>query len=106
AAPPGAPGLGPDTDEGDLARGRDSARARGLDGRVAFVRESGVGTSRGPADLVLCLGASHALTEAAPPGHPAPALAELRRLVNPGGRVLLGVVSHACPSSSSEGGAA
>jgi SAM-dependent methyltransferase len=86
----GATGLGLDTDEGDLARGRDSARARGLDGRVTFVRESGVGTSRGPADLVLCLGASHALTEVGPPGHTAAALAELRRLVNPGGRVLLG----------------
>jgi len=90
AAAPGATGLGLDTDEGDLARGRDSARARGLDGRVTFVRGSGVGTSRGPADLVLCLGASHALTEVEPPGHTAAALAELRRLVNPGGRVLLG----------------
>jgi SAM-dependent methyltransferase len=89
-AAPGATGLGLDTDEGDLARGRDSARARKLDGRVTFVRESGVGTSRGPADLVLCLGASHALTEVEPPGHTAAALAELRRLVNPGGRVLLG----------------
>jgi hypothetical protein len=39
---------------------------------------------------VLCLGASHALTEVEPPGHTAAALAELRRLVNPGGRVLLG----------------
>jgi SAM-dependent methyltransferase len=90
AAAPDATGLGLDTDEGDLARGRDSARARGLDGRVTFVRESGVGTSRGPADLVLCLGASHALTEVEPPGHTVAALAELRRLVNPGGRVLLG----------------
>jgi SAM-dependent methyltransferase len=90
AAAPDATGLGLDTDEGHLARGRDSARARGLDGRVTFVRESGVGTGRGPADLVLCVGASHALTEAEPPGHTAAALAELRRLVNPGGRVLLG----------------
>ena len=89
-AVPDSTGLGLDTDEGDLARGRDNARARGLDGRVTFVRESGVGTSRGPADLVLCLGASHALTEVEPPGHTGAALAELRRLVNPGGRVLLG----------------
>jgi cyclopropane fatty-acyl-phospholipid synthase-like methyltransferase len=90
AAAADATGLGLDTDEGDLARGRASARARGLDGRVTFVRESGVGTSRGPADLVLCVGASHALTEVEPPGHTAAALPELRRLVNPGGRVLLG----------------
>src|ERR1017187_10558138 len=55
AAAPGATGLGLDTDEGDLARGRDNAKARGLDDRVTFVRESGVGTARGPADLVLCV---------------------------------------------------
>ena len=40
--------------------------------------------------LDICVGASHALTEVEPPGHTAAALAELRRLVNPGGRVLLG----------------
>jgi len=90
AAAPGATGLGLDTDKDDLARGRANARARGLAGRVTFVRESGVGTRRGPADLVLCLGASHALTEVQPPGHTVAALAELRRLVNPAGRVLLG----------------
>jgi cyclopropane fatty-acyl-phospholipid synthase-like methyltransferase len=90
AAAPDATGFGLDTDESDLARGRENARARGLAGRVTFVRESGVGTRRGPADLVLCLGASHALTEVQPPGHTAAALAELRRLVSPGGRVLLG----------------
>ena len=90
AAAPDATGFGLDTDESDLARGRDNARARGLAGRVTFVRESGVGTRRGPADLVLCLGASHALTDVQPPGHTAAALAELRRLVSPGGRILLG----------------
>ena len=90
AAAPDASGLGLDTDEGDLARGRDNARARGLEDRVTFARESGLGTTRGPADLVLCVGASHALTEVQPPGHTAAALRELRRLVVPGGRVLLG----------------
>jgi cyclopropane fatty-acyl-phospholipid synthase-like methyltransferase len=90
AAAPDATGLGLDNNESDLARGRANARARGLADRVTFVRESGAGTSRRPADLVLCLGASHALTEVEPPGHTAAALAELRRLVNPGGRVLLG----------------
>ena len=89
-AVPGATGVGLDVHEPDLARGRDSARSRGLADRVAFVCESGVGTTRDPADLVLCLGASHALTEAEPPAHTAAALAELRRLVTPGGRVLLG----------------
>jgi hypothetical protein len=64
AALPDATGLGFDTDERDLARARDAARARGLDARVTFVNESGVGTTRGPADPVLCVGASHALSEA------------------------------------------
>jgi len=89
-AAPQATGLGLDTHEGDLARGRASAQARGLGDRAAFVRESAVGTARGPADLVLCVGSSHALTEVEPPAHREAALAELRRLVNPGGRVLLG----------------
>ena len=89
-AVPAATGLGLDTDEGDLARGRDNARARGLSKRVMFLRESAVGTARGPADLVLCVGASHALSEVQPPGHTAAALQVLRRLVTPGGRVLLG----------------
>ena len=89
-AVPDATGVGLDTHEPDLARARANARSRGLADRVAFVRESGVGTTREPADLVLCLGASHALTEAEPPAHTAAALAELRRLVTPGGRVLLG----------------
>jgi cyclopropane fatty-acyl-phospholipid synthase-like methyltransferase len=89
AAVPEATGLGLDTDEGDLDRGRASAQARGLGGRVTFVRESAVRTARGPADLVLCVGSSHALTEIKPPGHREAALAELRRLVSPGGRVLL-----------------
>jgi SAM-dependent methyltransferase len=90
AALPEATGLGFDTDEGDLARGRGSARARGLSERVTFVKESGVGTTRGPADLVLCVGSGHALSEADPPGSIAIALDVLSRLVTPGGRVLLG----------------
>jgi cyclopropane fatty-acyl-phospholipid synthase-like methyltransferase len=90
AAAPQATGTGLDTHAGDLARGRASAQARGLGDRVTFVRESGLKTSREPADLVLCTGASHALTDVEPPGHVAAALAELRRLVSPGGRVLLG----------------
>jgi cyclopropane fatty-acyl-phospholipid synthase-like methyltransferase len=87
---PGTTGVGIDTDADDLARGRASARARGLDGLVTFAEESGVDTSRGPADVVLCVGSSHALSDIEPPGHTAAALAVLRRLVTPGGRVLLG----------------
>jgi len=90
AAAPEATGVGIDLDENDLARGRECAQARGLADRVTFARESGVDTVRGPADLVLCVGFSHALSDAQPPGHTAAALAVLRRLVTPGARVLLG----------------
>jgi cyclopropane fatty-acyl-phospholipid synthase-like methyltransferase len=86
---PAATGLGLDLNETDLNRGRDNAKTRGLSGRVTFLRESAVKTTRGPADLVLCLGASHALSDVQPPEHTAAALRELRRLVTPGGRVLL-----------------
>ena len=90
AAAPGATGVGIDIDEDDLARGRAKARARGLADRVTFVRESGIGTTREPADLVLCVGAAQALSDAQPPDHIAAALSVLRRLVTPGGRVLFG----------------
>lgn len=89
-AVPGATGVGVDLNEDDLARGRRAARARGLADRVTFVRESAVGTARGPADVVLCVGAGHALADEEPPHHLPAALAALRRLVEPGGRVLLG----------------
>ncbi|MEU6329423.1 class I SAM-dependent methyltransferase [Streptomyces sp. NPDC047049] len=87
---PGATGVGIDLNEDDLARGRTNAKDRGLAERVRFVRESAVDTVQGPADIVLCFGASHALSNAQPPEHTAAALHVLRRLVTPGGRVLLG----------------
>lgn len=90
SAVPGATGTGVDLNAEDLARGRRSAEARGLADRVAYVEESAVTSSRGPADLVLCVGSSHALTAEEPPHHLPAALRELRRLVSDGGRVLLG----------------
>ncbi|MFH8792907.1 SAM-dependent methyltransferase [Streptomyces sp. NPDC017941] len=90
-AAPGATGVGVDLNSDDLERGRASARARGLDGRVAFAAESATDTARGPADVVLCLGSSHALLpDGAPAPHSADALRALRGLVAPGGRVVLG----------------
>ncbi|MGW5130612.1 SAM-dependent methyltransferase [Streptomyces sp. NPDC004135] len=85
AAAPHATGIGIDLDAEDLARGRRAAEARGLTPRVRFLEESATGTSHGPADLVLCVGASQALGGGLPE-----ALAALRRLVTDGGRVLLG----------------
>ncbi|MEU6604015.1 class I SAM-dependent methyltransferase [Streptomyces shenzhenensis] len=90
AAVPGARGTGIDLRGEDLARGRRNAEARGLADRVEFRQESAVGTRRGPADLVLCLSASQALSAAEAPPHTAEALRELRRLVADDGRVLLG----------------
>ncbi|MER5940891.1 class I SAM-dependent methyltransferase [Streptomyces sp. NPDC001928] len=90
AAAPAATGVGVDVQAEDLARGRRIAEDRGLAGRVEFVEESATGTSRGPADLVLCVGASQALSTAPAPDHTLEALRELRRLVSDHGRVLLG----------------
>ncbi|MFJ9244446.1 SAM-dependent methyltransferase [Streptomyces sp. NPDC101776] len=84
-AVPEARGTGVDLNARDLERGRRGAGARGLAERVAFVEESAVGTARGPADLVLCVGASQALSSEL-----SEALGALRRLVTDGGRVLLG----------------
>ncbi|WP_086867093.1 SAM-dependent methyltransferase [Streptomyces viridochromogenes] len=89
-AAPEATGVGIDLNTQDLARGRRAAEERGLAGRVRFVEESATGTSHGPADLVLCVGSSQALTTLEPPGHTAEALRALRGLVSDGGRVLLG----------------
>ncbi|WP_078599931.1 SAM-dependent methyltransferase [Streptomyces violens] len=89
-ATPGATGLGIDVNADDLARGRANAAARGLTDRVEFAEESGHGTTRGPADLVLCLGAGHAVAGPESPHNFRTVLRELRRLVAPGGRVLYG----------------
>ena len=101
-AVPGAVGTGIDLSRADLDRGQGNAATRGLADRVAFIEESAVGTARGPADLVLCVGYSHVLSDAKPPRHTVDALHALRRLVNPGGRVLLGEGFWEHPPSPAE----
>ncbi|MER5962109.1 class I SAM-dependent methyltransferase [Streptomyces sp. NPDC002057] len=86
----GAKGVGIDINAEDLARGRELAEERGIADRVEFVEESALGTDRGPVDAILCLGSSQALCDPEQPHDPAAALRELRRLVRPGGRVVLG----------------
>lgn len=82
-AVPSARGHGIDEHGPDIERGRESARRRGLEERVQL--EAGqAGDSIPSADLVLNIGAFQAF------GDVPTALARLRKLVRPGGRVLLG----------------
>lgn len=84
AAAPDAQGVGVDTDDDHLARGRAAAAARGLSPRVRLENRPGAEVTE-PADVVLCIGSSHAFGDTV-----AEALAGLRRLVRPGGRLILG----------------
>jgi cyclopropane fatty-acyl-phospholipid synthase-like methyltransferase len=80
---PSTIGLGVDTDDRSLNRGRDAARQRGLADRVTFENTAGEKVTS-QADLVICIGASHAF------GGTAQALATLMEHVRPGGRLLFG----------------
>lgn len=84
AAAPAATGLGVDSDAADLARGAAAAGRRGLTDRVEFRQADATAVRDEQADAVVCIGASHAW------GGTAQALAALRPLVRPGGRLLLG----------------
>jgi SAM-dependent methyltransferase len=83
AAATDARGLGVDSDEKLIARGRDNAARRGLAGRVEL-RASDGSAPLDPADAVLCIGADHVW------GDQASALAALHPLVRPGGVLLFG----------------
>ncbi len=81
---PDARGEGVDTDEELLVRARSAAAERGLTDRVTFTATPAQGDTE-PADLVLCVGSSHAFGDDFGTALPA-----LRALVRPGGRLLLG----------------
>ncbi|SDS87014.1 SAM-dependent methyltransferase [Microlunatus soli] len=85
AASPDAVGTGIDLETVDVERGRSAAVARGLDDRVRLIAGDAK-TITGAYDLVLCLGAHHALDE-----DPGRALTRLRRLTADGGRLLFGI---------------
>jgi len=76
-------GLGVDHDTVALVRGWALITERGLDDRVSLL-DAGAGSWTEPADRVMCVGARQIW------GGTAPALAALRGLVAPGGRLLYG----------------
>jgi len=93
AAHPATTGTGVDTDREALNQGVLGAAKRGLHSRVEFV-EADAATFVDLADLVLCVGASHAF------GDSAAALGSLRERVSPGGRVLFARAFWATPPSA------
>lgn len=95
AAVPGARGTGVDINASDIALARENAAARGLADRAAFT-EGPAREHLVQADLVLSVGAYQAL------GTTAEALATLRPLVNPGGRLLFGAEYWQRPPTAAE----
>jgi len=85
AASPGATGAGDDVDDTDLVRARAAAEDRGLADRVTFVAGRAA-DHREPADLLISMGAYHALGSG-----PAEAMRALREDARPGGRAVFGL---------------
>jgi SAM-dependent methyltransferase len=83
-AVPDAEGVGVDSSAPALEQARNSAEARKLTGRVAFEEADAAEWEGEDFDVVLCVGATHAL------GGLAKALPAVRRHLRPGGRLLLG----------------
>ncbi len=84
AAEPTATGVGVDTHEAAITHGRSEAAARGLADRVTLQVGDAAAWSGEPADVLLCVGASHAW------GGTTQALAGLRTFVRPNGRLVFG----------------
>ncbi len=83
AGPVATRGVGVDTDDAALARGRRLATGRSLNRHVAFVMGEAASWQE-PADRVLCIGAAHAF------GGTGSALGALATVVRRGGRLLFG----------------
>lgn len=97
AATPGARGTGIDNYGPDIKRGQGNAVERGLADRVTFIEGPADEHIKGTtADLVLNIGAWHAL------GALPEALATLRPLVNPGGRLLFAAEFWERPPAEAE----
>jgi cyclopropane fatty-acyl-phospholipid synthase-like methyltransferase len=89
ATEPTATGVGVDQDGAAIEHGRANALARGLADRVELQVGDAAAWSEGPADVVLCVGASHVFG-GEPAEHTATALKALRSLLRPGGRLVFG----------------
>jgi hypothetical protein len=105
AAAPACAGIGIELEAGDVAHGRESAARRGLADRVSLIAGDATAEMPGPADAVICVGASHVWN---PPGWNAPgvpidpldyrrALSAIRRLVTRGSRVAYGEAIWSAP---------
>lgn len=82
---PGARGLGVDSDERAITRGRANVEARGLTSRVTLdLADVTTWAAARPADVAISIGASHAW------GGTAAALDALHARVRPGGTLVLG----------------
>lgn len=77
-------GLGVDSDEHAIARGRANAGARGLADRVTLEQADVTTWTAEPADVAISIGASHAW------GGTAGTLGAMRERIRPGGTLLLG----------------
>lgn len=96
AATPGARGTGIDNYGPDIERGQANAAARGLADRITFIEGPAAEHIKETADLVLSIGAWHAV------GTLPEALVKLRPLVNPGGRLLFAAEFWERPPTDAE----
>jgi SAM-dependent methyltransferase len=81
---PTATGVGVDINAGEIERAKRAAAARGLSDRTRFDVADATTWSDGRADVLVCIGASHAWAGTRP------ALQALRPMLQPGGRLLFG----------------